>query len=369
VYPLLRRALFRLDPERAHGLIMGGLAEAGRSPLWTRLLARAYRLEDARLRVRLFGLTFPSPIGLAAGLDKDGVAVRGLAALGFGHLELGTVTAQAQPGNPRPRLFRLVEDGAIINRMGFNNAGSRTLAMRLARLRAAGGVPVPLGINVGKSRAVPVEAAVGDYERSLRDVWAVADYLALNVSSPNTPGLRSLQERQPLEALLRLVARLRAELGDKPVLLKIAPDLADGALLDAAAAAETHGLAGLIATNTTIVRDGLTSAHAAETGGLSGRPLAARSLEVLRLLRAGTELPIVSVGGVSSGADAVERLRAGASLVQVYTAFIYGGPGIVRAMNAAVLAAIEREGLASAGELSARGPHPSTARPARQTAR
>jgi len=364
VYPAARRALFRLDPERAHAVVMGGLAAAGRSVLVPRLLARAYGAHDPRLAVRAFGLSFPSPVGLAAGLDKDGVAVRGLAALGFGHLELGTVTAQPQAGNPPPRLFRLVEDGALINRMGFNNAGSRRLAERLARLRDAGAVPVPIGVNVGKSRAAPVEDAAQDYERGLRDVWDVADYLAVNVSSPNTPGLRSLQERGPLEALLTLVDRLQGELGRKPVLLKIAPDLTDRALVGVAEIAEAHDLAGLIATNTTVAREGLLSAHASETGGLSGRPLAARTLAVLRLLQAHTALPIVSVGGIATGAQVVERLAAGASLVQIYTAFIYGGPGLVRAMNAAVLEAMERAGVASVSELGPSVSGPTTAPPA-----
>ncbi len=353
MYPAVRRLLFRLEPERAHALVMGGLATAGRSLLLRRLLASAQGPYDPRLQVPLFGLRFRTPVGLAAGLDKDGVAVHGLAALGFGHLELGTVTALPQPGNPRPRLFRLVEDGALINRMGFNNAGAAALARRLAWLRRAGGVDVPLGVNVGKSRAAPLGAAADDYQRALREVWPVADYLAINVSSPNTPGLRSLQEHGPLEALLGLVARLRSELGSRPVLLKIAPDLENAALLDAAAVAESHGLAGLIATNTTTARGGLRSPLAAEAGGLSGRPLAARALEVLRLLRSHTSLPLVSVGGVWSGADVVERLTAGASLVQIYTAFVYRGPALLREAADAVLAALDARGLSGAAELAA----------------
>jgi dihydroorotate dehydrogenase len=356
----VRRVLFRLPPERAHGVVMAGLAATGRSALLTHLLRAAYGLEDPRLVVHAFGLRFPSPVGLAAGLDKDGVAVPALAAIGFGHLELGSVTARAQPGNPRPRLFRLLEDEALINRMGFNNAGSDALARRIARLRRAGSVHVPLGINVGKSRDVPVEDAVDDYERALRDVWQVADYLAVNVSSPNTPGLRSLQACGPLDTLLALVGRLQRELGNKPVLLKLAPDLADEPLLDAARIAERHGLAGIVATNTTTRREGLRSPHATEAGGLSGRPLAARSLQVLELLRAHTRLPIVSVGGIASGADVVARLAAGASLVQVYPGFIYRGPALLRELNEAVLRALERAGLRDVAELTARGlPAPS----------
>lgn len=353
MYPTLRKLLFRLDPERAHDLVLGGMAWAGRSELALRLLRAAYGKRDPRLQVEAFGLRFPSPVGLAAGLDKDGVAVRALAALGFGSLELGSVTARPQPGNPRPRLFRLVEDDALINRMGFNNEGAEALAGRLERLRQRGDAPVPIGVNVGKSRAAPLEDAVADYERSLRSVWPVADYLALNVSSPNTPGLRSLQAREPLEALLALAARLRDELGHKPVLLKIAPDLSDDELLAIVEAAEAHGVAGLIATNTTIERPELRSAHAAQAGGLSGRPLAARSLAVLRLLRAATELPLVSVGGIADGADVVERLLAGATLVQVYSAFIYRGPGLLRSVHDDLVRRLEGDGATSIAELSA----------------
>lgn len=337
LYPRARALLFRLDPERAHDLVLAGLGWAGRSELALGWLRRAYAERDPRLEVRAFGLRFPSPIGLAAGLDKDGVAVRALAALGFGSLELGTVTARPQPGNPRPRLFRLVEDDALINRMGFNNAGVDALVARLERLRRQGQVEVPVGVNVGKSRAVELADAVADYERSLRRAWGVADYLALNVSSPNTPGLRSLQQRGPLEALLALAGRLRDELGPRPVLLKIAPDLDDDALRTIVELAEDHGIAGLIATNTTIAREGLTSPYADETGGLSGRPLGRRSLEVLRTLRRATDLPLVSVGGIWDERDVLERLAAGATLVQLYTAFIYRGPGLLRPLHRALL--------------------------------
>jgi dihydroorotate dehydrogenase len=352
MYAAARRALFRLEPERAHDVVLGGLALAGRSVLALRALERAYALHDPRLEVEAFGLRFPSPVGLAAGLDKDGVAVRALAALGFGHLELGSVTARAQPGNPRPRLFRLVDDEAIVNRMGFNNRGADAMARRLRHLHASGGVKVPLGINVGKSRVVPIEDALDDYERALRSVWGVADYLALNVSSPNTPGLRQLQERGPLEALLGLAHRLRDELGPKPVLLKIAPDLTHTQLLEVAELAEHSGAAGIVATNTTVAREGVRSPLAAEAGGLSGRPLAAVSLAVLRVLRGATGLPLVSVGGVFDGIDVVQRLAAGATLVQVYTGFIYRGPGMLRRAHRDVLAALDRRGLTRVGELT-----------------
>lgn len=352
MYGAVRRALFGLEPERAHDVVIGGLALAGRSVLAVRALERAYALHDPRLEVEAFGLRFPSPIGLAAGLDKDGVAVRALSALGFGHLELGSVTARAQPGNPRPRLFRLVEDEAIVNRMGFNNRGADAMARRLRRERASGAVSAPLGINVGKSRVVPLTDAIADYERALRGVWEVADYLALNVSSPNTPGLRQLQERGPLQALLGLTTRLRDELGPRPVLIKIAPDLSHDQLLQVAQLAERSGAAGIVATNTTVGREGVRSPLAAETGGLSGRPLAAASLAALRVLRGATHLPLVSVGGVFDGADVVQRLAAGATLVQVYTGFIYRGPGLLRRAHRDILAALDARGLSRVGELT-----------------
>lgn len=353
MYPLLRRSLFALEPERAHDLVLGGLRLAGHSVLARRALQRAYAVDDARLAVRRFGLRFPTPLGLAAGLDKDGEAVPGLAALGFGHLELGTVTAVPQPGNPRPRLFRLVEDEAIVNRMGFNNRGAAALGARLAALREAR-PPVPIGVNVGKSRVVPVEHAVADYLEALRRVWPVAAYLALNVSSPNTPDLRTLQERAPLEALLVAVAELRRQLGPRPLLIKIAPDLDDASLREIAALAEAHGVDGIIATNTTVARPALRSSRAAEAGGLSGRPLRHRALEVLRLLAAATDLPLVSVGGVWDGLDVLQRLEAGASLVQVYSAFIYRGPALVSEVGRTLAEALDREGLASVEELIGR---------------
>jgi len=355
VYPLAKLALFRLDAERAHELVLGGLALAGRSVLARRWLRGAYALPDPRLRVDAFGLAFPNPLGLAAGLDKDGVAVAALGALGFGSVEVGSVTALAQAGNPAPRLFRLVEDEALVNRMGFNNAGAAALAARLARYAAAepwapGPRPV-VGVNVGKSRVVELEDAPDDYRAALGAVWQVADYLVVNVSSPNTPGLRSLQEREPLARVLEVTAGLRATLGAKPVLLKLSPDLDDAQLADAVATAHAHGVAGLVATNTTLLRDGLRSPHAVEAGGLSGRPLAARALAVLERLRELSDLPLVSVGGVHDGATAVARLQAGADLLQVYTGFVYRGPGLVREVLAAVLAAMERRGVERPADL------------------
>jgi dihydroorotate dehydrogenase len=335
-YGLIRAQLFRLDPERAHGLAMGGVSWAARHPGALRALGWAFAPRDERLAVTAFGLRFANPVGLAAGFDKDGVAAAAWPSLGFGHVELGSVTAVPQPGNPPPRLFRLSEDRAIVNRMGFNNEGADALAARVRRARERPWWPdAPLGVNVGKSRAVPIEEAVADYERGLRAVWHVADFVVINVSSPNTPDLVVLQEAERLAGLLTLCTRLGTELGDRPVLLKISPDLSEAGLDDVVAMAEEHDLAGLVATNTTTARDGLRR-DPLEAGGLSGAPLAARSLAVLRGLRARTRLPLVSVGGIDSAASAIERLEAGATLLQVYTGWIYAGPTLPRRICAGI---------------------------------
>jgi len=291
------------------------------------------------LRVRALGLSFPGPVGLAAGFDKDARGTRGLAALGFGFVEVGTVTARAQPGNPRPRMFRLTADRALVNRMGFNNAGAAAAAARLARAR---GGPV-VGVNIGKTRAVPDADAAADYAASARAVAAVADYVVVNVSSPNTPGLRDLQAA---DRLLPVLTAVRSALDASsptrrvPLLVKIAPDLADADVDAVADLALELGLDGIIATNTTVSRDGLASpaaeVAAAGAGGLSGPPLRARSLAVLRRLhaRAGDRLVLIAAGGIETPDDAWERLRAGATLVQAYTAFVYGGPLWPRRMHA-----------------------------------
>jgi dihydroorotate dehydrogenase len=285
---------------------------------------------DPALRVRALGLELPSPVGLAAGFDKDAAYVDALGALGFGFVEIGTVTAQPQPGNPRPRMFRLPADRALINRMGFNNAGADAAAGQLAR-RARSGLAV--GVNIGRSKVAGPGEAAADYRAAAARLAPLADYLVINVSSPNTPGLRDLQAVERLEGLIAEVRDALADGGRRiPLLVKIAPDLADADIDAIADLALRTGLDGLIATNTTIARDGLTSdaaaVAAAGEGGLSGAPLATRSLEVLRRLRdrVGDRLVLVSVGGVSSGDDVFERLRAGATLVQAYTGFVYGGP-------------------------------------------
>jgi dihydroorotate dehydrogenase len=292
----------------------------------------------------VFGVNFPSAVGLAAGMDKDGVALKAWPALGFGFVEVGTVTAHAQQGNPRPRLFRLKQSESIINRMGFNNAGAAELA---TKLKALGPIGVPLGISLGKSKVTPVESAVGDYLTSLRAVYQYADYIAVNVSSPNTAGLRGLQDRRPLDELL---GALTAEAGSLawthrrddnpvPVLVKIAPDLSDRAIGELLEVCADRDIAGVIATNTTTERPGVTArelALAAETGGLSGRPLADRAIEVVRFVTSHCALPVIGVGGISSARDGLRMLDAGASLLQIYTGFIYGGPPLIADLNRAI---------------------------------
>jgi dihydroorotate dehydrogenase len=334
VYPLLfAHVLTRLDPEHAHELAFRVIRLLPSTPLGP--LVRRLAAPHPSLAVETLGTTFPSPFGLAAGFDKDARGIRGLGVLGFGSVEVGTVTAQAQPGNPRPRLFRLVADRAVVNRMGFNNGGAAAARPRIQIERSRAVRPV-IGVNIGKSRVVSVDDAIADYLISTRELAPVADYLAVNVSSPNTPGLRGLQDRDKLEPLLRAV---KDAAGDVPVLVKIAPDLADEDVVDVASLAVDLGLAGIIATNTTITRDGLSADPAAVAeigaGGLSGAPLAARSLAVLRLLRSvvPADMCLISVGGVETAADVAERLAAGATLVQGYTAFLYRGPLWARSIN------------------------------------
>ncbi|HVX08644.1 quinone-dependent dihydroorotate dehydrogenase [Humibacter sp.] len=334
MYRILFSLVFRhMDPERAHHLAFAVIRILPRLGL-SRLVSR-FTMPRTDLHVKALGLTFPSPFGVAAGFDKNGTAILGLGALGFGHVEVGTVTAIAQPGNPRPRLFRLIPDRAIVNRMGFNNEGAASVATRVEAARSARRRPV-IGLNIGKSRVVDVADAVADYRVSARAAASVADYLAVNVSSPNTPGLRDLQA---IESLRPLLAAVKEEAGATPLLVKIAPDLADDDIVAVAGLAVELGLDGIIATNTTISRDGLVTDEkvvaAAGAGGLSGAPLAHRSLEVLRLLREhvpGT-MCIVSVGGVETAADVRTRLAAGATLVQGYSAFIYRGPLWARSIN------------------------------------
>lgn len=334
MYPLLFRAvLSRFDPEFAHHAGMAVIRVLGARPFSA--VTRALTKPDSSLRVEALGLTFPSPFGIAAGFDKNAVGVRGLAALGFGHVEVGTVTAIPQEGNPKPRLFRLIPDRAVINRMGFNNQGADAVARRLAKLRR-GAPDTVIGVNIGKSRVVEVEDATADYVASATRLAPLADYLAVNVSSPNTPGLRGLQAVETLAPLLRAV---REASGSTPLLVKIAPDLPDEEIAAIARMAVEEGLAGIIAHNTTISRDGLltdeATVEAAGAGGLSGAPLKRRSLEVLRVVRNAVpaDFCIIAVGGVETPSDVQERLDAGATLVQGYTAFLYRGPFWGRELN------------------------------------
>jgi dihydroorotate dehydrogenase len=332
MYPLLfKLVLSKFDPERAHHLAFDVIKAArfAAGPL------RRVTMPRTDQSVHALGLRFETPFGLAAGFDKDARAVLGLGAFGFGHVEVGTITAIAQPGNDRPRLFRLVPDRALINRMGFNNSGARVAAARLARLANARHRPV-IGVNIGKSRVVSVDDAIDDYLVSARMLAPLADYLVVNVSSPNTPGLRGLQEIDKLEPLLRAVKDAADE---TPLLVKIAPDLSDEEVDRVAQLTVDLGLDGIIATNTTISREGLRTApavvEAAGAGGLSGEPLRERSLAVLRRIRAvvPAELCVISVGGIDTAADVAERLDAGATLVQGYSAYIYRGPFWARSIN------------------------------------
>jgi dihydroorotate dehydrogenase len=343
----MHRLLFLLEPEKAHELTLRVLALwSGCGPL-LEVPARLLRLEDPRLRVEAMGLTFPNPLGLAAGMDKDARALPAWWALGFGFAEVGTLTPRPQEGNPRPRLFRLPEDRALINRMGFNNRGAAEAAERLRAFRARG-LPFPVGVNLGKNRDTPLARAFEDYLLALKVLEPFGDYFVLNVSSPNTPGLRALQEGPFLDELL---ARLRPATG-KPLLLKLAPDLSPEALDEALSLARKHGLQGLVAVNTTTSREGLRSPLAREAGGLSGRPLKGRALEVLRHLAAGAEgMALVSVGGIETPRDVWERLKAGASLVQVYTGFVYGGPLFPRRLLQGLLQIMEAEGLGALKDL------------------
>ncbi|MEU5262658.1 quinone-dependent dihydroorotate dehydrogenase [Amycolatopsis sp. NPDC021455] len=332
---IVRPALYRLsyhDPELVHERTIGVLSRLGRiAPA----VGGALRVDDP---VTVLGLRFPNRVGLAAGMDKNGRALPAWAALGFGFVEVGTVTRRAQPGNPKPRLFSLPASDAVINRMGFNNDGAEALAAKLARDGKPG---VPLGISIGKSKVTPLEDAVEDYRFSLRALYPYADYFAINVSSPNTPGLRQLQDRTALAELLGELRSTSAELGGgspTPLLVKVAPDLTDDALAELLEVALEHGVAGIIATNTTLSRDGIAAAEsglAGQAGGLSGRPLTTRAAEVVRFVhdRTGGSLPIIGVGGIMGPDDAIRLVDAGASLVQLYTGFALHGPGLVRRVS------------------------------------
>ena len=333
----LKPLFFQLDAERAHHLVFDNLKRAHRLPGTAALLRQLYDFQHPALEREVFGLRFRNPVGLAAGFDKNADLTDELAALGFGFVEIGTVTPRPQPGNPQPRLFRLPQDGALVNRMGFNNVGAAAAA---ARLRLRRNSQLIIGGNIGKNKDTPNELAAQDYVACVEALHEVVDYFVVNVSSPNTPNLRQLQERGPLIQLLQVIQERNATLPTpRPLLLKIAPDLTDTQLDDILLIARETQLSGLVATNTTISRTGLRTAAsqvaALGAGGLSGQPLRRRATEVIRYLHqhSGGTLPIIGVGGIHSAADAHEKLAAGAALVQLYSGFIYEGPGLVKRIN------------------------------------
>lgn len=335
MYKLVKPIFFSMNPEKAHHTVTGGLKTF--SKIWgsKALLKSIYSVSDPRLEREVFGLKFKNPVGLAAGFDKNAEYIEDMAKFGFGFIEIGTVTPKPQPGNDKPRMFRLVPDAALINRMGFNNQGADVAAGRLKHLKERDGVII--GGNIGKNKVTPNEEAVNDYIYCFHALYEYVDYFVVNVSSPNTPGLRDLQEKGPLMHILNTLQELNNQkLTAKPILLKIAPDLTDSQLDDIVDIVTETKIAGVIATNTTISREGLQAEPSliAEAGGVSGKPLTKRSTEVIRYIadKSNRSFPIIGVGGIHSAEDAIEKLNAGASLIQVYTGFIYEGPGLVAAI-------------------------------------
>ena len=343
VYAALRRLLFALDPETSHGLGLGALRAIQTLPGLAAALSRRHLLAEPALRQTLFGREFANPVGLAAGFDKDAAAVRAFAALGFGFIEVGTVTPRAQPGNPRPRLFRHSAEESLQNALGFNNGGMDALRLRLGRLYP---LPFPLGVNVGKNKDTPQEKALSDYEILIRGLHGLCDYLVVNLSSPNTPGLRDLQN----EAFLRAVLGLATEITKKPVLVKIAPDLEPADAVALSEVAVDAGAAGIVATNTSI--DYSLVANPKNVGGISGRVLREKSFRLFDAVARALfgRAVLVSVGGIDSGAEAYRRIRAGASLVQLYTALVYHGPSLPRRINEELLELMARDGVRTIGE-------------------
>ncbi|APE94660.1 quinone-dependent dihydroorotate dehydrogenase [Halodesulfurarchaeum formicicum] len=339
MYRLARNLLFTLPPETAHETVVTALRAAQHGPILDALGSHLI-VEDPRLETTAFGLDFPNPVGVAAGFDKNARIPETLGALGFGHIEIGAVTPEGQAGNPQPRLFRLPADKAIINRMGFNNAGADAIAARLAGQHPA----VPIGANLGKNKETPLESAAEDYLTVYEKLGPHADFFVVNVSSPNTPGLRDLQDREPLEHILSTLV----DAGAHPLLVKLSPDLHEEAIAEVIDLAESVGLDGIVATNTTIKRpDSLTSPNAAEEGGLSGAPIRDRATATIRFVAERTNLPVVGVGGIFDAEDAYEKIRAGADLVQLYTGFIYQGPTVARDINRGLLDRLEADGFDS----------------------
>ncbi|RDI71933.1 quinone-dependent dihydroorotate dehydrogenase [Halopelagius longus] len=342
-YAALKPVLFSLPPETAHGAVHGALRTVQHTPVED-ALRRRFRVEDERLATDAFGLSFDSPVGVAAGFDKNAEVPSALSALGFGHVEVGGVTAERQPGNPRPRMFRLPEDGAIINRMGLNNEGADRVGERLS----SGPTPdVPVGVNIALSESTPAEEAPEDYRYTYERVADGADYFAVNVSCPNSEGMRTLQNRDSMEAILGALV----DAGASPLLVKLSPDLPAPAVEDALEVVDELDLDGVIATNTTTDRpEGLRNPNRAERGGLSGEPIESRATELVRFIAERTDVPVVGVGGVSDAEGAYAKIRSGASLVQLYTGLVFEGPTLARDINEGLLERLERDGFDSIDE-------------------
>lgn len=332
---VIRRILFWFDPEVIHHFTFSAIKILMKIPGVSQICRRIFMVKKPGLERALFGLKFKNPVGLAAGFDKNAVLFDELSNYGFGFVEVGTVTPKPQPGNPKKRIFRLKEDEALVNRMGFNNDGADAIVERLRKRKT----DIIIGGNIGKNKVTPNENAIDDYMICFEKLFEVVDYFVVNVSSPNTPNLRALQDKEPLTDLLRtLQTENEKKTSPKPILLKIAPDLTDSQLMDIIDIVNTTKIAGVIATNTTISREGLQSEHQKETGGLSGKPVRERATEVIRFLaeKSGKSFPIIGVGGIHSADDAKEKLAAGADLIQLYTGFIYEGPGLVKRINEAL---------------------------------
>lgn len=335
---LIKPILFLFDPEWVHHTVFSTLKIIHRIPGIGSLIRSLYQVKDQRLERKIFGLTFPNPIGLAAGFDKDAKLYQELSNFGFGFIEIGTLTPEPQPGNPKRRLFRLPKDNALINRMGFNNEGVKEAIERLKKNKG-----VLIGGNIGKNKITSNEKAVSDYVQCFEALFTYVDYFVVNVSSPNTPNLRALQDKEPLTHLLQTLKDLNiSKSNPKPILLKIAPDLTEEQLLDIIEIITMVKIDGVIAANTTLSREGLQSTNKKEIGGLSGKPVTDRSTAVIRFLheKSNKAFPIIGVGGIHTPEDALEKLEAGASLIQLYTGFVYEGPGVVKKMNKAILEAI-----------------------------
>jgi dihydroorotate dehydrogenase len=354
---LIKPIFFRFPPETIHHFVFSALKYFFKIPLLSWIVRRCYSVNDTKLKRTVFGIDFPNPVGLAAGFDKDAKLFDELSCFGFGFIEIGTVTPLAQDGNPKPRMFRLLSDEAILNRMGFNNQGAASAALRLKKRKSK----IIIGGNIGKNKITPNENALRDYETCFRELHDVVDYFVVNVSSPNTPGLRALQEKEPLKKILVRLQEINVELSQqpavgerqpvaliKPVLLKIAPDLTNSQLDDIVEIIFETKLDGVVATNTTISKEGLKTARpeleTLGTGGISGKPLSKRSTEVIKYLseKAQGKFSIIGVGGIHSSEDAIEKINAGASLVQVYTGFVYEGPGLVKRINKSLLNAFQK---------------------------